>query len=95
MGGRGGAMHGGAAGRGKSGQDWTPMGYFAQETTVFHGFQSMEDNCLECFCGSANKRNFTSSDGGAQRAVDNRIIRCLTAGRRQLYFLIAGQWSAA
>ena len=44
--GRGGAAHGGAAGPGRAGQDGTPTGRFAQETTVPLARQCIEDTCL-------------------------------------------------
>ena len=49
--------HGGTAGRGGDGQDRTPTGRFAQETTVLLAFPNIEENCFERFSGSTNKRN--------------------------------------
>ena len=43
--------------RSGAGQDGTPTERFAQETTVFHTFQGIEDKCLERLSGSTNKRN--------------------------------------
>ena len=56
--GRGGAAHGGAAERSEAGQDGTPTGWFAQETTVPlapHSFQVIEDKHERPF-GNAKKR---------------------------------------
>ena len=41
---RDGAAHGGTAGRGGDGQDGTPTGWFAQQTTVPLTFQTIEEN---------------------------------------------------
>ena len=42
--GRDGAAHGGTAGRGGAEQDGTPTDLFAQETTVPHTLQTIEEN---------------------------------------------------
>ena len=52
-----GAAHGGAAGRGGSGQDGTPTDRFAQETTVPRTLQGIEQTCPERLFRSTNKRN--------------------------------------
>ena len=52
-----GAAQSGAAGRGGTGQDRTPTGRFAQDTTVPLAPQGIEDNCPERLLGSTNKGN--------------------------------------
>ena len=51
------AANGRVAGQGGAGQDGTPTGRFAQETTDPLAPQSIEDNCPERLFGSTNNRN--------------------------------------
>ena len=54
------ARRSGGAGQGpcgRAGQDWTPTGRFAQETTVPLDLKTIEDYGPERLFGSMNKRN--------------------------------------
>ena len=53
--GRGGAAHGGVAGRSGARHFGTPTDWFAQETNNHPAVQSIEDTCPERLLGSTNK----------------------------------------
>ena len=63
MGGRGGAAHGGVAGRGGARQFGTPTDWFAQGTTVHLAPQAIEGNSPERFLGSTDKAKPIQTNG--------------------------------
>ena len=77
------AAYGKAAEQSGAGQDGTPTGRFAQETTVplaLQGLQGIEHKSLEHLFGNTVQINPMSTDGGTKPAVDNWFIRGLSLG---------------
>ena len=76
--------------RGGAGQNGTPTEQFAQKTSVARTLQGIEYTSSERFSRSTNKRNPMLTDGGTQRAVDERLISGLSAGQEALF--VPGCW---